>query len=159
MGAVVIPERIREILASTHTIAVLGASIHPERPAHYVPAYLHAHGYRIFPVNPLHSREGAVGWGEPYRATLAELGEAIDVVDVFRHPGFLPGHLPDFLGMRPLPKVVWFQQGIRHDEVAAELIAAGIEVVQDRCTLADHRALGLPSGSSATGRKPSDSSR
>jgi uncharacterized protein len=136
-------ERVREILASARTIAVLGASVHVERPAHYVPAYLHARGYRIIPVNPLHSRDGALGWGEPYRSTLGELGEAIDIVDVFRHPGFLPGHLPDFLGMHPAPKVVWFQQGIRHDEVAAQLIAAGIEVVQDRCTLADHRRLGL----------------
>jgi hypothetical protein len=135
--------RVREILASARTIAVLGASIHPERPAHYVPAYLHEHGYRIIPVNPLHQREGSIGWGEPYRAKLTDLNEPIDIVDVFRHPGFLPAHLPDFLGMRPLPKVVWFQLGIRQDQVAAELIAAGIEVVQDRCTLADHRRMGL----------------
>jgi predicted CoA-binding protein len=134
-------ERVREILVNARTIAVLGASIHEERPAHYVPAYLHQHGYRIIPVNPLH--RGAIGWGEPYRATLGELNEHIDIVDVFRHPGFLVGHLPDFLGMRPPPSVVWFQQGIRQDEVAAQLIAAGIEVVQDRCTLADHRRLGL----------------
>lgn len=135
--------RVREILAGAKTIAVLGASTKPERPAHYVPAYLHAKGYRIIPVNPLHSREAAVGWGEPYRATLGELDQPIDIVDVFRHPGFLPGHLADFLGMRPAPKVVWFQLGVRQDEVAARLIEAGIEVVQDRCTLADHRALGL----------------
>ncbi len=134
-------DRIREILARARTIAVLGASTKPERPAHYVPAYLHARGYRIIPVNPLHL--GELGWAEPYRAKLGELGEPIDIVDVFRHPGFLPSHLQDFLAMRPAPKVVWLQQGIRHDEVAASLIAAGIEVVQDRCTLADHRTLGL----------------
>src|SRR5690606_16941074 len=57
-------DRVREILAGARTIAVLGASIHLERPAHYVPEYLHARGYRIIPVNPLHAREGAVGWGE-----------------------------------------------------------------------------------------------
>ncbi|MFO7566797.1 MAG: CoA-binding protein [Enhygromyxa sp.] len=141
VGEVQSLERIREILASTRTIAVLGASTKPERPAHYVPAYLHAHGYRIIPVNPLHARASAIGWGEPYRSKLTELSEPIDLVDVFRHPGFLPQHLPEFLAMRPPPRVVWFQQGIRHDEVAAELIAAGIEVVQDRCTLADHRGL------------------
>ena len=132
-------DRVREILVGARTIAVLGASIHEERPAHYVPEYLHERGYRIIPVNPLH--RGMTGWGEPYRATLGELTEQVDIVDVFRHPGFLPGHLPDFLGMRPAPKVVWFQLGIRNDEVAAKLIAAGIEVVQDRCTLADHRRL------------------
>ena len=134
-------ERVREILTSSRTVAVLGASTHTERPAHYVPEYLHHHGYRIIPVNPLHV--GQLGWGQPYRAKLTELSEPIDIVDVFRHPGFLPAHLPDFLGMRPAPKVVWFQLGIRQDEVAAQLIAAGIEVVQDRCTLADHRRLGL----------------
>lgn len=134
-------DRVREILARARTIAVLGASIHTERPAHYVPEYLHEHGYRIIPVNPLHV--GTSGWGEPYRGKLSELEEPIDIVDVFRHPRFLPGHLSDFWGMRPAPKVVWFQLGIREDDVAAQLIAAGIEVVQDRCTLADHRRLGL----------------
>ena len=134
-------DRVREILVGARTVAVLGASTKPERPAHYVPDYLHARGYRIIPVNPLHLGERS--WGEAYRAKLTELSEPVDIVDVFRHPGFLPAHLDDFLAMRPAPKVVWFQLGIRHDEVAASLIAAGIEVVQDRCTLADHRKLGL----------------
>ena len=128
-------------LLEAKTIAVLGASTKPERPAHYVPAYLHQQGYRVIPVNPLHVGESL--WGEPFRRQLADIGEAVDIVDVFRHPGFLPHHLPEFLGMRPAPKLVWFQLGITQDEVAAKLIAAGIEVVQSRCTLADHRHLGL----------------
>lgn len=130
-------ERVREILRATKTIAVLGASTHPERPACYVPDYLHAQGYRILPVNPAHV--GERGWGEPFRAELAELDEPIDLVDVFRHPRFLAGHLPELLALAP--RVVWFQQGIRDDAVAQALIAAGIEVVQDRCTLVDHRRL------------------
>ena len=129
-------------LAEARTIAVLGASTKTERPAHYVPAYLHAQGYRVIPVNPLHV--GETLWGEPFRRRLEDIAEPVDIVDVFRHPGFLPHHLPEFLGMRPAPKLVWFQLGITQDEVAAELIAAGIEVVQSRCTLADHRHLGLP---------------
>jgi predicted CoA-binding protein len=134
-------ERVREILTNARTIAVLGASTKTDRPAHYVPDYLHQQGYRVLPVNPLHRNEQQ--WGEPFRLQLRELGEPIDIVDVFRHPAVLPQHLDDFLAMRPAPKVVWFQQGIRNDEVAARLIAAGIEVVQDRCTLADHRRFGL----------------
>ncbi|MFO0748298.1 MAG: CoA-binding protein [Myxococcota bacterium] len=63
---------------------------------------------------------------------------------MFRRPVDLPGHLDDLLAMRPLPKVVWLQLGIRHAEVAARLVAAGIDVVEDRCTLADHRLFGLP---------------
>jgi len=132
---------IKQVLEQARTIAVLGASTKPERPACYVPDYLYAQGYRIIPVNPLHRDEQR--WGERFRLRLEDLGEAIDIVDVFRHPGFLPQHLPDFLAMRPKPKLVWFQLGIREDQVAAQLHAAGIEVVQDRCTLADHRNFGL----------------
>lgn len=134
-------ERVREILLSARTIAVLGASIKTDRPAHYVPEYLHTQGYRVIPVNPLH--RGLTSWGEPFRVQLQDIAEPVDIVDVFRQPAALPLHLAEFLAMRPAPKVVWFQQDIRNDEVAARLIAAGIEVVQDRCTLADHRRLGL----------------
>lgn len=133
--------RIRTILTEARTIAVLGASTRPARPAAYVPDYLAAQGYRILPVNPLHREERR--WGEAFRLKLQDLGERVDIVDVFRHPRFLPHHLEDFLAMRPAPGLVWFQQGIRNDEVARALIAAGIEVVQDRCTLADHRRMGL----------------
>jgi predicted CoA-binding protein len=134
-------ERVREILASARTIAVLGASTKTERPAHYVPDYLHAQGYRVIAVNPLH--RGETLWGEPFRVHLQDISEPVDIVDVFRQAAALPLHLEELLAMRPAPKVVWFQLGIRNDEVAARLIAAGIEVVQDRCTLADHRRLGL----------------
>jgi predicted CoA-binding protein len=77
------------------------------------------------------------------RASLTELGVPVDVVDVFRRSDALRGHLTELLGMNPLPKVVWFQQGIRDDAVASELSAHGIDVIQDRCMLADHRRMGL----------------
>ena len=69
----------------------------------------------------------------------------MDIIDVFRRPQALPRHVPDILALQPLPRVVWFQQGIVNDAVAGVLRVAGIEVVQDRCTLADHRMLALPS--------------
>jgi predicted CoA-binding protein len=134
-------DRVREILASARTIAVLGASTKTERPAHYVPDYLAAQGYRVIPVNPLH--RGETLWREPFRVHLQDIAEGVDIVDVFRQAEALPLHLAEFLAMRPAPKVVWFQLGIRNDDVAGKLIAAGIEVVQDRCTLADHRRLAL----------------
>jgi hypothetical protein len=134
-------DQIKRVLEQARTIAVLGASTKPERPACYVPDYLHAQGYRIIPVNPLHRDERR--WGELFRLRLEDVGEDVDIVDVFRHPGFLPQHLPDFLAMAPRPKLVWFQLGIRQDQVAGALVEAGIDVVQDRCTLADHRNLGL----------------
>ena len=133
---------VRPVLESTRTIAVLGAHVDPDRPAHYVPDYLASQGYRVLPVNPMFA--GRTLWGATVRARLDELDEPVSLVDVFRRPEALPAHLDEILGMRPAPRVVWFQQGIRNDAVAAALVAAGIRVVQDRCTLADHGALGLP---------------
>lgn len=130
-------DQIEATLKNARTIAVLGAHHVPSRPAFYVPEYLHAQGYRVLPVNP--TLVGKTLFGEPVRATLAELGEAVDIVDVFRLAELLPGHLPDILAMNPRPKVVWLQLGIRNEVFAKALVEAGIDVVQDRCTLADHR--------------------
>jgi uncharacterized protein len=132
---------MKGILAGARTIAVLGA--HPKRfkAAFYVPEYLHGQGYRILPVNSRYV--GQELWGEPVRASLAELGESVDIVDIFRASAKVPEHLADILAMEPLPALVWLQQGIRNDEVGRAMHEAGIDFVQDRCTLADHRALGL----------------
>lgn len=134
-----VPEKIAEILRTTRTVAVLGAHHEAQRPAFYVPEYLREVGYRVLPVNG--TLVGHALWGQTVRASLTELTEAVDVVDVFRRAETLPGHLDEILAMRPLPRVVWFQAGIRNDDVARALEAAGITVVQDRCMLADHRAM------------------
>ncbi|MCB9567296.1 MAG: CoA-binding protein [Myxococcales bacterium] len=133
------PERLRAILAGSPTIAVLGAHDEPARAAFYVPDYLHDHGYRILPINP--TLVGRRLWGEPVVASLAEVPGPVDLVDVFRRSEWLMDHVPEILAMRPHPKVVWFQLGVRSPAAAAALRAAGIEVVEDRCTLADHRRL------------------
>lgn len=133
--------RLREILATSPTIAVLGVHQEPEKAAFYVPEYLHDEGYRIIGVNPQFG--GRELFGERVRDTLAEIGEPVDLVDVFRRAELIPQHVEDILAMQPRPKVVWFQLGIKNDEVARILEAAGITVVQNRCTLADHQRLGL----------------
>lgn len=134
---------LREALVRARTIAVLGAHDDTGRAAFYVPDYLRDQGYRIIPVNPFLA--GKEMWGERVHSSLRDLAdEPIDLVDVFRRGRDLPGHLPELLGLKARPLVVWFQLGIRNDEVAAQLEAAGITVVQDRCTLADHRRLGVP---------------
>ncbi|HEX7843835.1 MAG TPA: CoA-binding protein [Kofleriaceae bacterium] len=133
--------RLREILATSPTIAVLGVHHEPEKAAFYVPEYLYDEGYRIIGVNP--QFRGRELFGERVRDTLAEIGEPVDLVDVFRRAELLPQHVEDILAMQPRPKVVWFQLGIKNDEVARILEAAGITVVQNRCTLADHQRLGL----------------
>lgn len=127
------------ILRDMRTIAVLGAKADPGEPAHYVPAYLQKRGYRVLPVNP--TIEGERVFGEPVVATLADLAEPVDVIEIFRRPEFLPGHAAEILRLPWRPKVVWFQLGIRHDGAARALAAGGIQVVQDRCMMPEHRRL------------------
>ena len=139
-------EDVRRVLVEARTVAVLGAHVAPAKPAHYVPDYLYGQGYRSLPVNPVFA--GETLWGERVRGTLAELRQPVDVVDVFRRGELIPAHVADVLAMEPGPKLVWLQLGVRNDDAAAELLAAGIEVIQDRCMLADHRSFGLgPVGS------------
>lgn len=133
--------RLREILTGSPTVAVLGAHTQEDKAAYYVPEYLHDEGYRIIGVNPQFVNETL--FGEKVRATLAEIKEPVDLVDVFRKPELIPEHVPDILAMQPRPKVVWFQLGIKNDEAAKILEEAGITVIQNRCTLADHQRLGL----------------
>lgn len=132
-------EQVRRVLEEASVIAVLGAHVEPSKPARYVPDYLVTQGYRVLPVNP--SFLGERAWGEPFVASLGALATSVDVVDVFRRSEHLPAHLADLLALRP--KVVWLQLGIHHDEVTRHLLAAGIDVVRERCMLADHQALGL----------------
>jgi hypothetical protein len=133
--------RLREVLLSSPTIAVLGIHNEPEKAAFYVPEYLHDEGYRIIGVNPRFS--GDVLFGEPVRAQLRDIGEPIDLVDVFRRSEAVGDHVEDILAMSPRPKIVWMQLGIRTEAAAKRLEEAGIEVIQNRCTLADHQRLGL----------------
>lgn len=132
---------LKRLLEETRTIAILGASNEPSRAGFYVPEYLRRVGYRVLPVNPSHIGERL--FGEPVRASLAELDEPIDMIDVFRRPAAVLAHVDEILAMQPHPSVVWLQLGVRNDEAARRLVGAGIDVVQDRCTLAEHRALGV----------------
>lgn len=130
---------LRAILSGARVVAVLGAKADPSAPAHYVPAYLARHGYRIRPVNP--ALVGRTLFGSPVVARLADLDEPADVIEVFRRTEHLPGHAREILALSWRPLAVWLQLGIRHDAVAAELARAGIRVVQDRCMMPEHRRL------------------
>src|SRR3954452_17487250 len=132
---------LRDILTGSPTVAVLGIHREPEKAAFYVPEYLHDEGYKVIGVNPQFKDEEILG--EKVRSTLSEIREPIDLVDVFRRPEAIPEHVSDILAMEPRPKVVWFQLGIKHDEAAKKLEEAGILVIQNRCTLADHQRFGL----------------
>lgn len=136
-----VDDLMRDILERSRTVAVLGIHRDAGRPAHYVPAYLHQQGYRVLGVNP--KLAGQELFGVRVVARLAELLEPVDVVDVFRRSELLAMHLPELLAMSPRPRAVWLQQGVRDDPFARALREAEIDVVQDRCTLREHRRLGL----------------
>lgn len=139
--------------ARVRTVAVLGAHREAWRPACYVPEALHRAGLRVLPVNAAlvagAGPEGIRLWGEPVRAGLGEIGERVDLVDIFRRAEALPDHLPELLelaarqaGRGEPPPVVWTQSGIRHAGVAAALRAAGCPVVEDACAMVERRRAG-----------------
>lgn len=134
------PADVARIVRECRRIAVLG--IKPESragaPAFYVPAYMLQHGYDVVPV-PVYYPDVTEILGRPIYRSLGAVPGPIDMVNVFRRPPDIPPHLPDILAAKP--RVVWLQLGIRHAEAAETLARAGIEVVQDRCLLVEHRRL------------------
>ncbi|PYN30301.1 MAG: CoA-binding protein [Candidatus Rokuibacteriota bacterium] len=127
------------ILRESRTVAVLGAKADSFEPAYYVPAYLRSCGYQIRPVNPRFA--GRRLHDVATVASLRELAEPADVIEVFRRPEYLPDHADEILALPWRPKTVWFQLGIRNDDAAEKLARAGIRVVQDRCMMPEHRRL------------------
>ncbi len=131
---------IRELLSRTRRIAVLGMERDekPDRPAYYVPKYLIKAGFDVVPVPVKYPGLERVAGLQAY-PSLGEIPGEIDLVNVFRRPADIPAHVADILAKNP--RAVWFQLGIRHDAAAEQLMQAGIDVVQDRCLMVDHRAI------------------
>ena len=129
---------LRALLSRVRRIAVLGMRSErlADRPAHYVPLALKEMGLQIVPVD-LHEPHLESILGEPVYRRLADIPGPVDLVDVFRRPIDLPGHLDDILAKRP--SAVWLQTGIRHDAIAEKLAREGIDVVQDRCLMVEYR--------------------
>jgi predicted CoA-binding protein len=129
---------LSRILRDTRTVAVVGASDSPGRPSNDVFGYLARHShYRLYPVNPnVAEVEGMAAYGR-----LADLPVVPDMVDVFRRYEDLPAVLADVLELDPLPKYLWLQQGLRHEQVAEQARAAGLTVVMDRCLKVDYARL------------------
>ena len=122
---------IREILNTVKTVAMVGASPQNVRPSYFVFKYLAERGYDMIPINP-----GQVGkslLGKPFVTSLQEITRPIDMVDIFRSAEHVMPIVDIILTLNPLPKVVWMQLGVRHDEAAAKLEAASIKVVMNRC--------------------------
>ena len=128
-------DELRAIYADTKTIAVVGASSDPEKPAHSIPAYLQKQGFRIIPVSP----KGGELFGEKVVSSLSEIDEQVDVVDVFRPPDETPGIAKEAVSLGA--KVLWLQAGITSDEAAEIAGSGGLQVVMDRCMGETHRQL------------------
>jgi uncharacterized protein len=129
-----------DILRRTERVAVLGMKPETQRSAaaHYVAAYLQRVGYEVVPV-PVYFPEVTEMLGERVYRRVADIPGEVDLVLVFRRPADIPPHVEDLLAKQP--GAVWFQLGIRNDAAAARLAEAGIDVVQDRCAMVDHRRL------------------
>jgi predicted CoA-binding protein len=125
---------IGKLLSNAKTIAVVGLSDSPLRPSYGVSAYMQSHGYKIIPVNP--QIRGALG--EKAVASLADVREKIDIVDVFRRPEFVPEIVDEAIRLK-LP-AIWLQEDVVHEEAAEKARKAGIFVVMDKCILKEHRA-------------------
>lgn len=128
-------DELRAIYADTKTIAVVGASSDPEKPAHSIPAYLQKQGFRIIPVSP----KGGELFGEKVVSSLSEIDEQVDVVDVFRPAQEAPQVAKEAVALGA--KVLWLQAGIANDEAAEIARDAGLTVVMDRCMGETHRRL------------------
>jgi hypothetical protein len=133
-------EGARRVLRDARRVAVLGIKTEAAagQPAYYVPQYLQQAGYEIVPV-PVYYPNATQIMGEKVYRTLAEVPGDIDLVVVFRRSEDVPPHLDDILAAKP--RAVWMQSGIRHDEVARRLAEEGIKVVQNRCSMVEHRYL------------------
>lgn len=131
---------IRALLGEIRRVAVLGirSERFAQQPAHYVPAALAAANLEIVPV-PVYEPSVTEILGQPVYRSLAAIPGPIDLVDVFRRPDDIPGHVDDILAKQPT--AVWFQSGIRNDAVAETLARAGIKVVQDRCLMVEYRMI------------------
>jgi len=125
---------IYELLSRAKTIAVVGLSDSPMRPSHGVSAYMQAQGYRIIPVNP-HIAEAL---GETSYASLLDVPEKIDLVDVFRRPEFVDDIVEQAIQLK-IP-AIWLQEDVINERAAERARKASMFVVMDRCILKEHRA-------------------
>ena len=134
MSSLLQSDPIRELLAHARTIAVVGLSDNPLRPSHGVSAYMQSQGYRIIPVNP--HIESCLG--EKACASLLDVPEKIDIVNIFRRPEFVEEIVDQAIQIK-VP-TIWMQEDVVHQKAADKAREAGVFVVMDRCILKDHRA-------------------
>jgi uncharacterized protein len=122
---------LREILMNVRTIAVVGWSPKADRPSHSVARFLHNRGYRVIPVNP--GQAGVAALGTTVRASLTDIDEPVDMVDIFRRSEEAGAVVDEALAAFPALKAVWMQLGVQDDAASARAVAKGVMAVQNRC--------------------------
>jgi uncharacterized protein len=132
---------LREILTTTRTIAVVGWSPKPDRPSHGVAAFLAAQGYRVIPVNPGQAGQSALG--TTVRASLAEITEPVDMVDIFRRSEEAGAVVDQALATFPDLKTVWMQLDVVDEAAAARAAAKGVRAIMNRCPAIEIPRLGI----------------
>ena len=142
---------LRSVLTRYKRFACVGVSANPVRPSYYVARYLALKGFQTRLINP--GLAGQTLFGQPVFASLSDLSEPVDVIDIFRRPEAVPDIVDEALEMAPRPTVIWMQIGIRHEAAAAKAAAAGLTVIQDRCPKIEYQRLfgELRMGGFATG--------
>ena len=125
---------IAELLRTAKTIAVVGLSDNPSKPSFGVSEYMQSRGYKIIPVNP----QAAEVLGEKSYASLLDIPETIDIVDVFRRPEAVPEIVDQAIQLK-VP-AIWLQETVVHEAAAEKARQAGIFVVMDKCILKEHRS-------------------
>jgi len=128
-------KEMKEILLSAKTVASVGLSSNQEKESYWIAAYLKEQGYRIIPVNPTTTEI----LGEKAYPDLSSIPGKVDVVQVFRKPEDVPPVVEEAIKIGA--KVVWMQEGIRHEEAAKKVREAGLQVIMDACMRATHRRL------------------
>jgi predicted CoA-binding protein len=122
---------IRGILNTVKTIAMVGFSPKENRPSYFVFKYLLERGYRVIPINPGHAGKEVLG--QKVYASLSEIPEPVDMVDVFRGSEHVKPIVEEALTLSPKPAVIWMQLTVRNDEAAKLAEDAGLKVVMNRC--------------------------
>ncbi|MES0824669.1 CoA-binding protein [Ruegeria sp. SCP11] len=142
---------LKKVLQRTKVIAVVGVSMNPVRPSYYVARYLSLKGYTVIPVNPGHA--GKEMFGQSVRASLSEISEPVDMVDIFRRSETVPPIVDEALAAFPNLRTIWMQIGVEHTDAAAAAQAREVDVVMNRCPKIEFQRLfgELRMGGFATG--------
>ena len=130
---------LREILSTVKTIALLGASPNEDRPSYHVMEFLLEKGYRVLPVNP--GQAGKEILGAPVYASLSDIAEPVDMVEVFRASNAVAGIVDEILSLKTPPKVLWTQLGVIDEDAGKRAHDAGLKVVMNRCPAIEYPRL------------------